>query len=210
MVLTGGLAGVFSAFLLGSLPSMAVPFSKAISDFQSLKGVEIEFEKTTESEILKTKKSQKGELFLKKEKFRLESKSPDKTILVFDGRHIWNVAFPPEEFGGDPEIQRLKLSKKNQNHLLLFQIFRGKIQGIYTENFDSEKNRIDLVAKKKGIKPEEIQILLDNKGSISSLIWKDDVGNQTEFKLVRTKVSEPLADSLFQFKPPKGSKVIDL
>ena len=154
------------------------------------------------------KKTHEGELFIGSEKFRIETKTPDVNWVIFDGRQIWSVQFPPPEFGGDPEVSRLKLSGKNQQHFVLFQVLKGRIRGVY--KVTSKVSTHQLKAVKKSTQPQEIEIRVDEKKAPSEISWTDEIGNKTQFIIKQVELNLPKDEKLFEYKAPKNIKVMEM
>lgn len=177
--------------------------------------METDVVKTLKSDLLSKETSHKGKINMGSGKFRWESKTPEETLLVFDGTYIWNVQYPSKDFGGKVQVAKGKPDKKNKSHLIFLSILGKDL----SKNFkiESEEPQTDgivrlVITPKQGelaVKDLKIDVQT-NDNTISQLSYVDDIGNLTTLVFSNLKFKSKGDKSLFKFKPPKGAQVTDL
>lgn len=87
--------------------------------------------------------------------------------------------------------------------------------GHITDDFDVASadpkvpGRIDLVPKKAGAAMKKLSLAADAEGRISQLTIYDKSGNVTEIVFSGIREGIRLDDTMFSFKPPKGTEIIE-
>ncbi|HLE25154.1 MAG TPA: outer-membrane lipoprotein carrier protein LolA, partial [Thermodesulfobacteriota bacterium] len=93
----------------------------------------------------------------------------------------------------------------------------GNIKEQFDAKFSSEKQfddngnyLIDLMPKGKGEEYNMVTIAVDKKGMIvKDIFLYDPFGNLTKVSLKGIEINKGVPDSLFRFKVPKGTEVIE-
>ncbi len=220
------LVGFFGSFLSATeaVPTKPKPLvspqsieklREVVRRYQRSGIVEMKVEKKVISELLGKDRVYTGKLAVAPHRFRFETEDPDKTLVIYDGKFLWNVQYPPKDGPGQIQVARAQLDKKNQNQVMLSDILVG--QTIVTEfQFLSEKtegDQLSFVAKPK--KSEDamtnLTIIVDTKvREITEINYSDELGNKTIMKFSELKLKKKPQPSVFDFKPEKGTEVIDL
>ena len=199
----------FLTLLLVPSISLAVDvdLKSVLKKYAKVPELQIEFEKEVKSKALGSAKNSSGVLYLTGKAFRLEEVKPDQTTVIFDGKSLWTLQYPPPEFGNEPEISRSRLSKKNQDQMILASLLKGRFDEVFRVD-RKEDSRFYLKLKKANENVTGLQVQV-GASDVEQIIWSDDLGNETLFKL--SKVTRRERDpSRYQFKPPKGAKVMEL
>jgi Outer membrane lipoprotein-sorting protein len=183
--------------------------------YRSAKMVEMTVNKVIKSELLGREIPYDGKIYLSAGKFRWENKTPDETLLVFDGSTIWSVQMPPKEFGGSTQVLKGKVDKKTRSQILISSLL-GKepieknFKVLTEEKKDGEaKLTVEPVGSDLTIK--KIDLVLDTKKKLLTQIsYVDDVGNATTLKFSDVKFLNNEKKSLFKYVPPKDAQVSNL
>lgn len=176
--------------------------------------LEAEVEKTLKSDLLGKETLHKGNISLGNGKFRWETKTPEETLLVFDGTYIWNVQYPNKDFGGQIQVAKGKPDKKNKSHLIFLSLL-GKDLSKNFKIVNEEKQDGDFlltVEPKSGdlaVKDLKIGVRGDEY-TISKISYVDDIGNLTTLKFLKIKFKSKIENKVFKYSPPKGAQVTDL
>lgn len=193
---------------------------EVLSAYHKAKAVQLTVDKTERSEVMGTEHLNHGLIFLSSGKFRWEIEKPEKTLLVFDGKTIWNVQYPSEDFGGKTQVLRQKVSKKTQSKMLLNLLLNtNSFDQQFSSKFENEKNgcRNYILNLKEKSDLSDIKICLSKAGApadvskvISSIRYKDEIGNETILDLKQTKFLNETMVEKFKYSPPKDAQVSDL
>lgn len=187
---------------------------KASAFLATKKVMRLDVEKTTVSEILNKTTESKGEIFLGGGKFRWETTTPEKGLIVFDGKTLWTSQEAPAELGGPAQVTKSTLNGKAKDQILLKILSGGKI----STNFrllESEKNEegtvLKMEPKKADASVKNFSLLMGGKPErLREIRYTDDIGNLTKIRILKNEdVKKPAAD-LFKFEAPKGAEVNEL
>ena len=210
---------VFAALFLMAATAQAKPslaLKQVTQKYRSAKMVEMTVNKVIKSELLGREIPYDGKIFLASGKFRWENKTPDETLLVFDGSTIWSVQMPPKEFGGSVQIMKGKVDKKTKSQILIstllgkepveknFKVLKEEKKSDGIVLLEVEPTGSDLTIKK-------LNLVLDTKKKeLKEVSYVDDVGNATSLKFSNIEFLKKEDKSLFKYVPPKGAQVSNL
>lgn len=220
---------IFSIFLMGGLvvPSYSSvkkeDHSKELlkllhrvkNRYQKAPSVKMDFTKKIKSSFGFDQKSEgffKG-LFKKNSHFfRLEV--PEKTLLVFDGKNIWSVTYPPKGFKGPVQViqgSNDQIKGFDQIWSSLFgteEIEKNfKISSMKWEQ-NGEEADYSLQPKSKKIILQSFRLKINHLARvIQELSYKDDLDNWTTYTFKNIRLTEKIEKTEFSFKPPKGAVV---
>lgn len=197
-----------------SLADGAATLQKMTKKYQAAKTVEMNVEKTVKSDLLGKESKHQGKIFLAAGKFRWENTTPEKSLLVYDGKTIWSEQTPPPEFGGPVQVARGKVDKKTKSHILLSVLVDSDIK----KNFkvlDEKKDADDLIVQVAPLQDDltvkEMSLILDVKtNTLKKVSYKDDIGNETTLSFSDVNFLKTEKKSLFKYQPPKDAQVTDL
>ncbi|WP_168196702.1 outer membrane lipoprotein carrier protein LolA [Bdellovibrio sp. ZAP7] len=182
--------------------------------YRAAKLVEMSVEKTVKSDLTGKVAKYTGTLSISNSKFRLETKTPDEALVVYDGVTIWNVQYPPKEFGGDPQIARGKPDKKTRGQLIAATLIGGDIQKTFKvvdEKKDGETSSTLFIAPKDDLPVKNLQMIIDlKKSEITEISYTDDLQNLVTMKFSDIKLKDSIKKNLFKYEPPKGKPVTNL
>lgn len=186
----------------------------ATKKYRSAGLVEMNVEKLVKSELLGKETKHQGKIYLANGKFRWENNTPEKSLLVFDGKTIWSVQTPPPEFGGPDQVATGAVDKKTKSHILISSLLGADIEKSF--KLKELKSTDDLVTyeavpKQSDLSVKNIQIIVEPKTSqIQQISYTDDIGNLTTLKFTNVKFNKKAKNSLFKYKPSKDAQVSEL
>lgn len=177
--------------------------------------VTMKVSKTVKSELLDKETEYLGTISLSKEKFRLDTDTPDKAMVLFDGKTMWNIQYPPKEFGGNPQVLKSKLGKKNHSQILLSALLNKaslkKNFKVTQESSTKSDLVITVVPLTNDLTVKDVELTVDTKYKIIRLIsYNDDVGNQTTMTFSEVKFPSVIPKNLFKAQIPKDAQVTEL
>lgn len=211
---------LFYGFLSFSNQSFAASdlaaVEKVLSVYQKKQVVEMSVVKEVTSELLGKKTSYEGQIWLSKEKFRWETNKPEKSLLLFDGVHIFSVQYPSKELGGNIQVAKGKADKRGKSHLLISLILK---KDLLAANFATDKvetngdlKTLKLLPKTKDISVVDLFVTVDTKKQkVVDLKYKDEIGNLVELKFGPVYFDKPTPiKDMFKFIVPKDAQVTEL
>jgi outer membrane lipoprotein-sorting protein len=191
-------------------------FANDLKTFQQAKLAVLKVEKKVSYELLGTEKIHKGMVFLSKGRMRWETQTPERELIIFDGKTFWNVQFPSEDFPGPVQVSKSTLSKGKNEKNSAYQVISKILSG---EKLDSE-----IEIQRKVEKKETIYLIKSNSSEFQlkdfkvvfadqrlvSMSYLDEVENKTKISFLDIEFKKKADAKLFQFKPPKDAKVTEL
>ena len=177
--------------------------------------VSMKVEKTVVSEILSKETVYSGSIQLSNGKFRWENETPEKTLLLFDGKTLFNVQYPPKEFKSGVQVAKSKISENEKKKILIasllspsqskseFKVLKEKKGPILTE--------LEIQPEPDNLQIKDLVISIHSKAQkIQNISYKDDVGNLTKMAFSEIKFQSKADPKLFQYKIPKDAQVTNL
>lgn len=187
---------------------------KVAKKYRSAQLVEMNVEKTVKSELLGKETKYLGKMFLANGKFRWENETPEKSLIVFDGTTIWSEQTPPKEFGGQVQVAKGKVDKKNRSHILISSLLGADVlKNFKVDKQESLNDSVKLHVTPKGteLTVKSLQLIIDVKENILQKIsYTDDIGNLTTLSFSNVKFLKKQKNILFKYQPPKNAQVTDL
>lgn len=182
--------------------------------YRSAGHVEMNVEKLVKSELLGKESKHLGKIYLANGKFRWENDTPEKSLLVFDGKTIWSVQKPPAEFGGPDQVAKGTVDKKTKSHILISSLLGADIEKSFkVKELKTEGNLVtyEAIPTQADLSVKNIQIQVEPKKSqIQQISYVDDIGNLTTLKFSDVKFNKKSKNSLFKYKPSKDAQVSEL
>jgi outer membrane lipoprotein carrier protein len=209
---------VFVGLLFVAISASAKP-SRALKEvtqkYRNAKMVEMAVDKVIKSELLGREVTYNGKIFLANGKFRWENKTPDETLLVFDGTTIWSVQMPPKEFGGAVQILKGKVDKKTRSQILISTLLgKEPIERNFKVLKEEKKDNqamLEIAPQGTDLTIKKLNLVLDTKKKeLSEVSYVDDVGNLTILKFSNIQFLKKEDKNLFKYVPPKGAQVSNL
>ncbi len=204
------------SFFGGTTASGATDLLKKVEGTYSKKSyVDADVVKTLKSELLGKETIHKGKIYIGNGKFRWENKTPEETLLVYDGTYIWNVQYPSKDFGGKIQVAKGKPDKKNKSHMIFLSLLGKDLsKNFKIQKEDKQKDglvKLSIVPTEGQLAVKDLKLEVQTKDhTISALSYVDDIGNLTTLAFSNLKFKSKGDNKLFKFKPPKGAQVTDL
>lgn len=210
----------FGVFLFSANAPAAVSkeqretINSVISRYRKSELVQMDVQKKSFSKLLKRESSEQGKLFFAGGLIRFETKKPDPALVVFDGKFLWNVQLPSEDFGGDTIVTRAKIDKKNRQQLIVTELLSKEslFKHFNLENAVAEKDGLALEAtpKKGDWNMVRLKLYLSPKENlVTRLEYWDDLDNHVDMAFQNQEFPSA-KNKLFKYTPPKGIKVNEL
>lgn len=214
-ILMSGLFFISSADAAKKALSTEALLQETTAKYRNTSLIELNVEKTLKTDLNPEGQKHTGKIFLSAGLFRIENTEPEKSTLVFDGSHIWNEQPPSPDFPGPVLVSKAKVDKNNKSQIAFatlltkepvtaqFKILKSTVEGDTTvydaEPLQKDSNIQNLVLK-----------VLTAKKEVSSISYKDEIGNTTEMVFTKTKFVKKKNAKLFKYQPPKGAQVTNL
>lgn len=180
-------------------------------------GLIIELAKKDEMALLETTTSAKGKLWLRKGKLKLNliptKSTQGKSTIIVNGKQLWFINEPPKGMQGKLQVARRTLAAGELERQGLLSILNNgglmrhfKVYGVHTNG-----NLIEylLDPKKQSLGIKKASVVMDKESlEIKSLKYRDTSDNKTEFTFTKTQKNASIQNAIFNYRPPKGVKVV--
>lgn len=161
------------------------------------------------SQIVKAKKSEvsrsSGSMALERPgRFRWETVDPMEQLIVADGSNMWIY---------DVDLEQVTVKKQDKGLGGTAALFLSGYDDTVSKDFEvantTKGKEVTFNLKAKSPKENFQQIKLTfNQDNLTGLELHDQLGQITYVTLSKIKANPKLAATLFQFKPPKGTDVV--
>jgi len=137
-------------------------------------------------------------------RFRWQTIDPMEQLVVADSQKMWVY---------DVDLEQVTVKKQEKGLGGTPALFLSGYDDTVARDFDvtettkGDKARFELHAK-SGKENYQRVILTFNGEQLDKIEFYDQLGQHTTVNLSKVKTNPKLADSLFQFKPPKGVDVV--
>jgi outer membrane lipoprotein carrier protein len=166
---------------------------------------EAEFSQINTVAALEQKKTSSGKIKAKRPgKLRWETLSPDKNLLVSDGKKFWFYT-PPFEEGEHGQLIEKKASQVQSRlaNALLSGSFSIAKDFKITEQGNS---KFLMTAKRSSESVKSAELTINPKTRlIEKVVLEHKGGNRTEITLSNIQLGKPMEDALFKFVAPAGT-----
>lgn len=209
--------------MIGSLQTFgakveALPeeLQSTLNEYRSSRGTILLVNKIVKNVVMDKQTNFVGKIQMAGGKFYWETTEPEKSLLVYDGRYLWNVQYPGEALKNAPlQVVRLNIKKKNSSPLLILDIFgKRPLQDLFTvteQPNKEEKHLFYLLKEKKldlGLK--DLTLKIDPKERrVLGLSYRDDLDNETKIEFKQTQLNSKVNQKIFTYNPPKGAQVTE-
>lgn len=205
----------FSAFMMcavfllaahsgaATLEEVISGLEKRLSDTASISA---EFAQEAVSSGIGNKVLSQGVVYIKKPgRMKWVYAEPHKDILASDGKLVW---FYQEDLNQVMEMPASRMSSAGRDFLL----GSGSIRKDFSIKSSGEDERswsLELLPKEADTGLKRLFVKSGKADfMITSITIEDTLGNRTVVEYKNIKVNPVLKDSFFDFKPPKGAKVV--
>ncbi len=177
--------------------------NKTIDKYENLKSFYAEFNQILCDEVSGTCRNFDGKIyFLKPNFFRMEIKDP-KQIYVGDSISLW-IYLPEEKrairqhLGQVPFAINPDIFLKNYDERFLAELTKEK-----KDNF-----LVILTPKEETEIYKKITVSIHKKKfEINAVMILDETGSESTFNFDKIEINKKISKKLFEFKPPKGTKI---
>lgn len=166
------------------------------------------------NEILGTHKTSQGQLYYLKGRMRLEIASPDKSMLLVDGKHIW-FENQIDENNKKINVSKTSMSRLSKAHTVVAALFDAKKALKHFKITDNKTKADLLVVELKPIKSEASEIIRLEMQIVAKTIklkqvtYWDDRENEVRFSIGKVEKLNGDAEKLFAYSPPKGAEIVE-
>lgn len=195
----------------------AVLLKEIEKKYSNAPSIKANVHKTLKLKMLNQERKAQGTLELKRiGKFRLEFSGAEKTIAISNAKNIWVVTLPTDpEFDNTTRVIRSNDPKKLQSQTLLtFLVGQGSLLANYSIKNNVEKIdeiEYELYAKNKNEELKTVFLTVSKSSKeIKKIQYSDNLENISILELSQTNFNAQVANSRFNYKPPKGAEVTDL
>ena len=209
------MAIVFSIFLgsvncAGATVSAVDPATNRLEKrLAQLENLQSDFSQEIYGDTEELMESVKGTVYLKKPgKLRWEVNSRDKSLIVSDGKNIWQY---------DPELQQATVETfdpQGTSPLLFLTAKKQKIgkdfmvKEVSSPLCDEQAQAcFEMTPRSEEAMFQWIRLGFGKEG-LTGLEFLDQLGQHGWITFSKMKVNIPMSESLFQFTPPKGTDVV--
>lgn len=199
---------------LSSLWAKSSALLKEVEDhYRNADSIKMDVSKKLKLKLLQKEKKSSGLIHVKKGgRFRWETKEPEHSLILVDGKFVWLVDYPPDK---DEKLTILKAAnpKRSQPHALVaFLMGKGHISDEFKVKEENQigkgRVRLSLEPKDKNSQIEKLQLILNpDKKTIDEVSFDDSVGNTTYVEFSNIEFDKEISESLFKFVPPKDAEV---
>ncbi|ARG99736.1 outer membrane lipoprotein chaperone LolA [Legionella micdadei] len=137
-------------------------------------------------------------------RFRWQTKEPMEQLVVADGQKIWVY---------DVDLEQVTVKKQDASLEGTAALFLSGYDNTVTRDFEvtesvsGTKQSYDLRSKSNKANFQRLKLIF-NQNTLSTIEMFDQLGQHTIVSLSNVKSNPKVAASLFQFKPPKGTDVV--
>jgi outer membrane lipoprotein carrier protein len=182
----------------------ATQLGKLLNNIQTMQA---DFVQQSLSSKGKVQQTSQGHMSLSRPgKFRWDTRTPSKQLLVTDGTYVWIY---------DPGLQQVVRRNLNaSNAANPASLLSGKVEDLQQRFYVTKLNPVSGGGLWYELKPKQgndlfqwIQLRFDNN-DLSEMRVADNLGQESVFTFSNVKVNASLSAQLFQFTPPKGVDVV--
>ncbi len=188
---------------------------QALKPLRKKEGVTVALKKRSVNSLLAKERISEGKLHFWQGKLRVETQSPDESLLVMDGKTLWLATKLPEEMGGKTLVSKTKArSFKKSNTLFAALLGDGNLFDefkITDRSTIDEDIRLEMVPKiPESTEIQKLDLWLTTKErKLTKVVYWDDKENEVTFDLGEPKTINGNRQALFSYKPPKDAEVTE-
>lgn len=137
-------------------------------------------------------------------RFRWQTKNPMEQLVVADGQKLWVY---------DVDLEQVTVKKQEKGLGGTAALFLSGYDNTVTRDFDvttttsGNNQAYDLHSKSNKASFQRLKLIF-TRDVLSAIEMFDQLGQHTIVNLTNVKFNPKVAGSLFQFKPPKGTDVV--
>jgi len=177
----------------------------------SVSGFTADFSQTSSIKAMEITDSASGRAFFKRSgKMRWEYETPDRQIIITDAKTLW--VFRPEDnqvmIGKAPSFFK---GGKGFSFLSDMKVIRQKFDMVLEKETEKGFFVLKLLPREKTYDIVEIFLWISrNTFDVVKILTYNSYGDETRIVFNNIQLKEKLDDSLFTFKVPEGTEVLNL
>jgi outer membrane lipoprotein carrier protein len=177
----------------------------------SVSGFTADFSQSSSIKAMEITDSASGRAFFKRSgKMRWEYETPDRQIIITDAKTLW--VFRPEDnqvmIGKAPSFFK---GGKGFSFLSDMKVIRQKFDMVLEKETEKGFFVLKLLPREKTYDIVEIFLWISrNTFDVVKILTYNSYGDETRIVFNNIQLKEKLDDSLFTFKVPKGTEVLNL
>jgi outer membrane lipoprotein-sorting protein len=203
-------------FLLFCAPSFAkgsrsptAEVEAVLLKYRQAAAIRAKVRKTVVQEVMGSETHGRGEFYFSKGRLRLDITEPERTVLVYDGRHVW-LESRLDQVISVTKITAVELKKSDSLLAVLF----DKKDVLNTFRLLGKKDvggtKVYIFEPRDKAKTEVQYLELALKSSdLARITYRDQVENKVSFEFDKLAAAEVSA-SKFKYKLPKGATVTEI
>lgn len=195
--------------------SLEAEVNKALAPLRKSAGITVALKKKTVNTLLDKEKTSEGRLHYWQGKLRVETESPEESILVMDGKTLWLAQTLPADMGGKVLVSKTQAKTlKKSSTLFAALLGNGKpLKEFKLKDRRETDKKVHLEFVPKNEDESEIQKLdLWINGPDQRLVqitYWDDKENEVTFELGDIEKIKGDKTKLFSYKPPKDAEITE-
>ncbi len=162
--------------------------------------------KSVESALIGKKTTYTGEIFLSQGKFRWDTKTPEKSTLLFDGKILWVIE---DRFVTKTQLKKNLKSQTLTAILMSPKSLKKKFDLVEKTNSPSEI-AFSLKPKAKDLSVNDIVITMDAASHSLKQISYNDYDVKTVIDFQNIEKLKKIEKSYFVYKPKPGDQVTEM
>lgn len=192
------------AYLFTTLVLAQTPAEEVQNKLNSMRTMSAKFNQTITAGKRQVSQSSGTMALSRPGHFRWQTNSPLEQLVVADGNKLWVY---------DIDLEQVTVKKQEKG--------LGGTPGLFLSGYDNTVTRdfivsastqganqvFDLKAKSNKENYQQVKLIYNGK-TLNAIEFFDQLGQHTVVKLSNIKSNLKLADTLFQFNPPKGTDIV--
>jgi outer membrane lipoprotein carrier protein len=193
------------------------PLALVEARYTESSGVKANLIKTVKLEMLERTKTYKGEIFIGGQgRFRMETVTPQKSLVIVDQKGVWVVDYPSDpEFDNTIRVLR-STSVKNLKSQALVSFLLGsgsllKHYKIRQTSISGDVATFRMEPKSKDVEIKKMTIAINKKDKeILSITYWDNLDNEVKLAFSEQKFDVNIPNNKFKYTPPKNAEVTNI
>ena len=181
-------------------------FIKSLLDLSKSPMTKIESTKTVESSLIGKKTNYTGDIFLSHGKFRWDTKTPEKSTLLFDGKTLWVIE---DRFVTKTQVTKNMKSQTLQTILMDPKSLKQKFD-LTEKKENSNEITFSLKPKTKDIAAKDIVLSIDVVSKDLKQLSYNDNDAKTTIQFHKIEKMKKIDKSYFTYKPKPGDQVTEM
>jgi chaperone LolA len=197
------------AAALKSATGTAKDVDTVLASYRQASALKAKIKKTVVQKTFGTEMKSQGDFYFSKGKLRMEIMEPERSTLVYDGKHIW---FESRLDDQHVQVTKMKANELRKSDSLLAALFDRKdvLKNFNLTGSKSDETRKTYSFEAKDKKKSDVKFLeiaLKEK-DIEHITYEDQIENRVTLEF-SDMTKGALDAKKFAYKPPKGAEVTE-